>query len=63
LTLHSPRKDRSNSVRYVHCDGAHPAKHKGCTVHKGHLSPPQTVYSSRLHTLQTQPGVSYAEIT
>ena len=31
-TIHCTRKDRSDSVKCVLCDGTHPANYKGCTV-------------------------------
>jgi hypothetical protein len=54
LTHNCQRKDRSNTVRCVLCDGNHPANYKGCTVYKELQktyppSPNQTVNSSRPH--------------
>jgi hypothetical protein len=33
-TRHCPRKESSNDVRCVLCDGNHPANYKGCTAYK-----------------------------
>lgn len=33
-TAECPRKERSNQVKCVLCDGNHPANYKGCTVYK-----------------------------
>jgi hypothetical protein len=71
LTHNCPRKDRSNTVRCVLCDGNQTANYKGCTVYQDlqkktyptlrtkQYSPPATIQK----TTHTHPGVSYAQIT
>jgi len=34
ITKHCPRKEKSEHVKCVLCDGKHPANYKGCTVYK-----------------------------
>lgn len=73
-TSHCPRKERSNQVKCVLCEGNHPANYKGCTVYKELLKvryPPPITQHKRRHTSveqvptnkTTNNGKSYASAT
>jgi membrane-associated HD superfamily phosphohydrolase len=65
------RKERSSDVRCVPCGANYPANYKGCTVSKDlqkktypflrlkQYTPPAQI----IHTIYTQPEVTYAQIT
>jgi hypothetical protein len=70
-TIQCQRKERSSDVRCVLCGGNHPVNYKGCRVYKDlqkKTYPPlrpkiYTPAAQLQQTVNTQPGVSYAQAT
>jgi hypothetical protein len=64
-----PRKEKSDDVRCVPCEGNHPANYKGCTIYKGLLKtkypplrPKQYVNKANLqHQSTVRPNISYVQ--